>query len=206
MPSYDAVFFDFDGVLADTEPIHCECWAEVLKPLGIHVDWQIFSKCCVGVPDRRAVQILCEENGRPGDFETAWATFPLKQRLFRERTLAHPPILPETVALLKSLNGLKRAVVTASARSEIEPLLERAGVLGCLDTLVCGEDIERPKPAPDPYLTAADRLGVKRPLVVEDSDTGAASGRAAGFDVLRVASSLDVPREVRKRIGDWQVA
>jgi HAD superfamily hydrolase (TIGR01509 family) len=201
MPSYDAILFDFDGVLADTEPIHYECWVEVLKPLGIQIDWPTFLKYCIGVPDRRAVQILCERSVPPVDFDSAWATEPRKQRLFRERTLANPPIQPETVALLRSLDGLKTAVVTASSRSEIEPLLERAGVRGCLDALICREDVERPKPAPDPYLAAAKQLGVKRPLVVEDSDTGAASGIAAGFDVLRVAGAADVPKEVRRRLS-----
>ena len=58
------------------------------------------------------------------------------------------------------------------------------------------------KPSPDPYLRAAELLGAKRPLVVEDSDAGIESARSAGFDSLRVSSADMVAREVRMRLGD----
>jgi beta-phosphoglucomutase-like phosphatase (HAD superfamily) len=58
------------------------------------------------------------------------------------------------------------------------------------------------KPAPDPYLRAAELLGASNPLVVEDSDAGVASARAAGFDVLRVSSAGSVARELRKMLDE----
>jgi beta-phosphoglucomutase len=204
MAQFDSIMFDFDGVLADTEPVHCECWKEVLSPLGVHVDWPTFAAHCVGVPDREAVEILCRLSSPPVDVETAWATSHRKQEVFRARTLAAPPIGPEMVDFLKSLDGFKIAVVTASARCEIEPLLERAGVRACFDTLVCREDVERTKPTPDPYLAAARQLGVTRALVVEDSVAGEASGRAAGFEVLRVAGPAEVPSRVRARLNNFR--
>lgn len=57
------------------------------------------------------------------------------------------------------------------------------------------------KPSPEPYLLAAERLGARQPLVVEDSDAGVAAGRAAGFEVLRVTEVGKVGREVRERLG-----
>ena len=204
MPPYQAILFDFDGVLADTEPVHFQCWAEVLKPLGIHVDWPTFSKYCIGIPDRQAVEFFCHRNDPPVDLETAWAELGRKQQIFRARTLAAPPISQEMVDFLKSLTGFKLAVVTASVRSEIEPLLERAGVRDCFGALVCREDVEHTKPAPDPYLTAARQLGVTTALVVEDSDAGAASGNAAGFEVLRVRGPAEVPARVLARIIDFR--
>jgi sugar-phosphatase len=60
--------------------------------------------------------------------------------------------------------------------------------------------VARIKPAPDPYLKAAELLGSKRPLVVEDSDAGAESGRAAGFDVLRVVTPAEVPEALRRKL------
>jgi HAD superfamily hydrolase (TIGR01509 family) len=56
------------------------------------------------------------------------------------------------------------------------------------------------KPAPDPYLLAMKKLGARTALVVEDSDAGEASGRAAGLDVLRVNSPLEMPKLLRDRI------
>jgi beta-phosphoglucomutase-like phosphatase (HAD superfamily) len=58
------------------------------------------------------------------------------------------------------------------------------------------------KPAPDPYLRAAELLGASRPLVVEDSDAGVASGTAAGFEVLRLAHPETLDRELLRRIGE----
>ncbi len=80
--------------------------------------------------------------------------------------------------------------------------LVRAGIRHRFEILVCGsEEVERLKPAPDPYLLAARKLGVDRALVVEDSDAGEQSGRAAGFDVVRVRSASEVPSRVRAALG-----
>ena len=111
------------------------------------------------------------------------------------------PVPPETLALIRNLNGVKMAVVTSSGRSEVEPVLRRAGVHEFLGALVFGEDVERRKPDPGPYLLAAARLGAGNPLVVEDSAAGIASGRAAGFDVLEVSHPDEVPARVRAALG-----
>src|SRR5207249_12259483 len=92
------------------------------------------------------------------------------------------------------------AVVTSSGRLEVEPVLDRAGIRRHLGALVFGEDVQRHKLAPDPYLLAAARLGAVRPLVVEDSIAGVASARAAGFDVVQVASPSEVAPMVRWKL------
>ncbi len=201
MPMFEAVLFDFDGVLLDSEPVHYECWLEALKPLGIRSDWGAYSEYCIGIPDRDAVEHLCRRNATPVDPDAAWEQYARKTELFRARMLEDPPFLPSTVELLESLHGYKLAVVTSSARREIEPLLERAGIRRHFQVVVCREDVARHKPAPDAYLLAARLLGVTSALVVEDSEAGAASGRAAGFEVLRVPTSDSVPRLVRQRLG-----
>jgi len=67
--------------------------------------------------------------------------------------------------------------------------------------VVGGENVKRHKPAPDPYLLAAERLGLHTPLVVEDSEAGLASGRAAGFEVLAVRHPTEVPDLVGRRLA-----
>ena len=52
MPQFDSILFDFDGVLADTEPLHWATWAEVLKPLGVTLTWDYYSRHAVGIDDR----------------------------------------------------------------------------------------------------------------------------------------------------------
>jgi HAD superfamily hydrolase (TIGR01509 family) len=199
MPPYDGILFDFDGVLADSEPVHFACWRDVLAPLGIRVEWDDYAARFVGLPDRTAVEMICRDHPTVS-FEDAWNTYGRKSELFREKMLAAPPIHPETGQLLRSLGGYPMAVVTASTRREIEPVLERAGIRPLFGAVVCREDVAANKPAPDAYLLAARLLGLRRPLVVEDSDTGEAAGRAAGFDVLRVAGPLEVVARLPERL------
>ena len=201
---YEAIFFDFDGVLADSEPVHFESWREALQPVGIQLDWTTFAKYCIGVPDRDAVELLCRLNPKPIDVEVAWAQRDRKADLFAAHMLRFPPFSDEVIELVKSLSAYKLAVVTASSRQDIEPLLERAGIRSCFAALVCRDDVTRNKPAPDPYLLAARLVAVSHALVVEDSEPGAASGAAAGFDVLRVPSPAAMPRMVRERLDSFR--
>lgn len=182
MADFDSILFDFDGVLADTEPVHYASWKEALAPLGVTLDWPFFRDHCVGVDDRSMVHLLAASSDPPRDWETLWARHDEKAVLFRRHTLDSPPFAPELSGFLERLHGkYKLAVVTASARAEIEPLLAAGGLSTHFDALVCGKEAGRHKPAPDPYLRAAEVLGAGHPLVVEDSEPGLASARAAAL-------------------------
>jgi beta-phosphoglucomutase len=201
MQEFDAILFDFDGVLADTEPVHFACWAEALAPLGIRMEWDFFERRCAGVADSDMVHVIAEAALPPRNWEDLWARYPEKKQLFRDRMLSTPPFAPELDGFLEDLHGrYPLAVVTASARSEIEPLLAAAGLSRHFDALVCGKEAGRHKPAPDPYLLGAKLLNAERPLVVEDSESGLASARAAGFEALRVPSAARMPELLRRRL------
>lgn len=203
MPRVDAVLFDFDGVLADSEPVHFACWAEVLAPVGVILSWEFFRDHCVGLDDREMIRLIAAQSDPPRDWETLWARHPGKKELFSRRMLAAPPFAPGIGPLLDELHGAyKLAVVTSSARSEIEPVLAAGALLEYFDALVCGREAERLKPAPDPYLIAARLVGAQQPLVVEDSTYGIASGRAAGFDVLVIPTPAETADLVRRRLSD----
>ena len=202
MPDFDAILFDFDGVLADTEPVHFAAWAQALAPLGITFHWDFFREHCVGIDDRSMVPLFTALADPPFDPEAIWARHPEKVNLFRRWTLESPPFAPELDGFLKRLHGAhKLAVVTASARIEIEPLLAAGGIAGHFDALVCGKEAGRNKPAPDPYLHAAKLLDAKNPLVVEDSEAGIAAGRAAGFDVLVLENAAGMIEALTRRIS-----
>jgi beta-phosphoglucomutase len=198
MNKYEAILFDFDGVLADSEPVHFECWREVLKPYGIDLEWSVYAGLCIGASDRDMIGGLCHGQSREIDFDEVWKAYPGKQALFQKRMATADVFVPETLDLVHSLSGYKLAVVSSSNRQEIEPPLVRAGIRHRFDALVCGsEEVERLKPAPDPYILAARKLDVERALVVEDSDAGERSGRAAGCDVVRVYDAREVAAKVR---------
>lgn len=199
---FEAVFFDFDGVLLDSEPVHFECWNEALAPLGVSLDWENHKHLVVGASERATVEVFHRCSGTPRPFEELWAVYELKRELFSRRMERNPPFIPGLRAFFESLaNTLPLAVVSSSARCEVEPLLEAAGIRRFLAALVCGDDVERHKPEPDPYLLAARLLGIRSALVVEDSEAGMESARRAGFEALRIPSpSMTIPL-VRKRLA-----
>jgi HAD superfamily hydrolase (TIGR01509 family) len=193
MPRFDAILFDFDGVLLDSEPLHAACWAEVLAPLGVTLDWDDYRARFVGMDDREMLRIIAAEADPPLDWQTLWDRFPAKQERFRE-LMKSPPFPPGLPELLERVHrDYKLAVVSSSSRIEIEPPLEARRLRRYFEVVVTGGDVKHHKPAPEPYLLAANLLGARAPLVVEDSAPGIASGRAAGFEVLPVKSAAAMP-------------
>ncbi len=192
MSRYDALLLDFDGVLVDSEPIHWTCWRDVLARHGIELDWETYRRLCIGISDTATVEVFRSLAAGPVEFETLWAEYPEKKRLFRERVASAPLIAEPVRDLVAELHGrFRMAVVTSSARAEVEPMLVTGGVRQYFDALVCREDVTRHKPDPEPYRKAADLVGARAPLVVEDSAPGVESARAAGFAVIQVeAASL----------------
>jgi beta-phosphoglucomutase len=197
---YDSILFDFDGVLADSEPLHYRCWKEILSPYGIHLDWEVYAAHYIGTSDRLMLAQFCQAASPPVALQTLIDQYPRKRDLFREMIVRQLPFFEGCREFLETLGGYRLAVVSSSGRLEIEPSLERAGLRRYFQTLVCGGDVRQHKPAPDPYLLAAERIESRHPLVIEDSDAGVESARAAGFDVIRVNSPDEVRAAVRGRL------
>lgn len=138
---HDAILFDFDGVLADTEPIHYSCWKDLLAPFGIALEWDYYQQHCVGVADRLMVERLAATHNPPVPLDFVWPQYERKQGLFRARLEAATPFLPETTDLIENLSiAYKLAVVSSSARLEVEPPLVRAGIRPYFELLVCGKE------------------------------------------------------------------
>ena len=202
---YEAILFDFDGVLADSEPVHFECWQEILRRFDLDLDWKTYCEQGIGISDRKLLAFLSERADPPVDVELLIAEFPRKKDMFRARMLKRQPFSAEVFELLQELRGYRLAVVTSSGQTEVEPILERAGLRNYFQAIVYGGDVQQHKPAPDPYLLAVERLGVRSALAVEDSNAGEASARAAGLDVLRVGTASEMPAMLRRRLG-WTKA
>jgi len=202
MPAFDSILFDFDGVLLDSEPVHFACWAEVLAPLGVILTWDYYCERCIGVDDREMLRVMALQADPPRDWQLLWEQYPAKRELFRRRMEKAPPFDRALGPLLADLAGrFGLAVVSSSACGEIEPLLVAGGLRGHFRTVVGGDSVRRHKPDPEPYLLAADRLRSKRPLVLEDSAAGIASGRAAGFEVLPITHPAEMPELLLNRLN-----
>lgn len=195
---YDSILFDFDGVLADTEPLHYQCWREVLSGFGVELPWDYYARKCIGTSEHDTIRAYLTLATPPLEFDALWAEYPRKKELFRSMITKEVPLAPSARELLAELHGQYRmAVVSSSNRREVEPALETAGIRQYFDALVCGLEVPNLKPAPDPYLRAAELLDAKRPLVVEDSAAGVASAQAAGFDFVRISSVDEMAQAVR---------
>lgn len=179
--TYRAVIFDLDGTLLDTEAITMAAGIEAFASMGIDVD-PAFLHGLVGKDDKTGGAIIraAFPDLDPLRFDRAWVAGS------RRRMAAGIPLKPFARELL-DLIALPRAIATSSGRESAARKLA-VSRLPVFAHVVTFDDVDRPKPAPDPYLMAARLLGVDPAacLAFEDSDTGAASARAAGMTVVQV--------------------
>jgi HAD superfamily hydrolase (TIGR01509 family) len=193
---FQAVLLDFDGTLADSEPLHFDCWAQTLKPHGVRISWPEYHRRMVGVHDGLCGRMLLEEAGVAVSDNLAALVLSEKKSLYRRRICEEVTIPPGVLEFVAALAAkLPVGVVSSSLTPEVEPLLVQAGLRSGLALLVCGEHVSRLKPDPEPYLHALGMLNqngasvaASSCLVFEDSDSGVASAKAAGMTVERVSS------------------
>lgn len=185
-----AVIFDMDGTLLDTEAEHRRTMAEVAAALGWPFSDEV-QLAMVGI-HRDANRVMLR--ARFG------ADFPLEQfyadsdRLFEAALEAVIPMRPGVEPMLARLAsaGIPLAVATSTEAPYACQRLEKAGLLDYFDVIVTRNDVERPKPHPEPYLLAAKRLGVAvtDAVAVEDSYAGVRSAAGAGMATVMVPDLL----------------
>ncbi|MFV2174157.1 HAD family hydrolase [Actinomadura sp. LOL_016] len=188
----DAVLFDMDGLLIDSERLWLEVESEVMAWLG--GTWSIKQQeNLVGGSLAIAVEYMLERSGADASPEE------VGERMLagmHERLSACAPMMPGAKELLTELRtaGVTAALVSSSYRRLIEPVLDAVG-REHFALSVAGDEVANTKPHPEPYLTAAKRLGVdpSRCVVLEDSPNGVAAGEAAGCVVVAVPGVLPVP-------------
>ncbi|MFB9903436.1 HAD family hydrolase [Allokutzneria oryzae] len=194
-----AVLWDMDGTLVDSEKIWDIPLAELAVRLGGRLS-EATRAAMVGSNQERTLRLLFAEVGLPPEPEAlADAGRWLTARTGELFTAGLPwrPGAPEALRAVRD-SGVPTALVTSTVRELTELALESIG-REHFDITICGDEVTDPKPNPEPYLTAATRLGVDitRCVVVEDSPTGVAAGVAAGATVLVVP--CDVPVEPGER-------
>lgn len=189
-----AFLFDFDGVLADTEPFHWKAWVEALGSYSPKLDWETYLRRCVGTSDIQMLLFFTGITELATTVDEIRSLYPQKRKIFQDLTSARQIIDPQLVQLLKVQKNLRTAVVTSSNQVEVEPILQRAGMLAVLDTVVYGNDVTHYKPHPEPYQIALARLAVQpsEAIVFEDSPSGIRSGLDANCRVVVVGKPADL--------------
>ena len=177
-----AVLFDMDGLMFDTERIYYKAWQEAAQKAGYEITWEIYTQLVARNSEyigRVLRQILGED-------------FPYEQVLEEKRRLSDAMIeaegiqrKPGLLTLLDALEakGIKKAVATSSFREKALHYLELGKVKARFDWIICGSDVAESKPNPEIFLKAAANLGVapKHCLVLEDSRLGIQAAKAANM-------------------------
>jgi beta-phosphoglucomutase-like phosphatase (HAD superfamily) len=183
------VIFDLDGVLINSEPLHCRAFQDVLAPYGVILTERDYFAQYLVYSDREVLERLLQDVGALDDAVAA------KERRYWELLEAGVPAFQDGLALLARSDGWRVGRATASIRREAELALRTLGIRERFGAVVAREDCRRGKPDPEPYLRAAGLLGLlpRRCIVVEDAPGGVRAAKAAGM--LCVAVTHSCPRE-----------
>jgi HAD superfamily hydrolase (TIGR01509 family) len=192
-----AVIFDMDGVLVDSEPLHLRVTREVLGPVGTAYT-EATTREFIGRPVPEMLAALIRRHRLPGrlaDYEARY-----DHRLMA--LLAEPRAPREGVVwLLAELRrrGCRVGIASSSRQTWIDAMLRSLGMAGRFDAVVGADAVARPKPAPDVYLAAAERLNVPPAecIAIEDSPAGVQAARAAGMTVIGLVTRDVDPGRLR---------
>jgi beta-phosphoglucomutase len=200
LPRPDAVIFDFDGVIVDSEPLHYKAFREVLEPLGIGFPWEEYVDTYMGFDDRDAFLEAFRAHGKDLDDRRLMQLVASKSAIFLDIVSDGVRAYPGTVSLITSLDasGLPLAISSGALRSDILPILDILGITRCFPHIISADDVRKSKPDPECYSLAFRRLKGAHPLristpdrclVIEDTPAGIRSAKLAGLNVLAVTNS-----------------
>ncbi len=216
-----AIVFDFDGVIANSEPLHYRAFRDVLREWRVDLREPDYYERYLGYDDVSAFRHIAADRGIEWDEERI-ADLVVAKAAMMERLEADGSILFPGAegAVRQAAAALPLAIASGALGAEIRRVLDRAGLTPCFQTIVGAEDAARSKPAPDPYQKAVALLGLSAGsaagllaaecVAIEDSPWGLQSARAAGLRTVAVAQTyardaLDADLVIAS-IGDLEVA
>jgi len=189
-----AVIFDLDGVLVDATEWHFEALNRALKLFGYQISRYEHLAAYNGLPTRTKLEMLSIEKGLPTALHGLINR--LKQVYTREEILRHcwPSFDKEYMLSRLKRDGLRMAVCTNAISETAELMLVRTGLRSYFEFVISNEEIKKPKPDPEIYRMALERLGLKpgQVVVVEDAQPGVEAAKGAGVRVLQVAGFPEV--------------
>jgi len=189
-----AVLFDFDGVIADTENVHVAAWQRTFGVMG----WVESDEICARaseIDDRDFVREVFDRRKIDGDVE-GWVA--RKQVLTREILADSPRLYPGVARLVDRLaTRVRLGIVTTTWRSNVEIVLRASKLADSFEFVIAKEDVRNPKPDPEGYRMAVDRLGLplSEVIALEDSPTGLEAARSAGLKTIAIGH--------RRPTGEW---
>lgn len=197
---YDAVVFDMDGVIFDSERAVMQCWKELAEKYQIpDIEQAVLS--CTGTTMKRTREIMLETYGADFPYDTyAKESSVIYHSRYDGGRLPMKPGVVELLTFLKE-EGKKIALASSTRRPTVVNQLKNAGILDFFDQVICGDMVERSKPAPDIFLKACEELGVKPECAyaIEDSYNGIRAAYAGKLHPIMVPDLLPETAEMRKK-------
>jgi beta-phosphoglucomutase-like phosphatase (HAD superfamily) len=190
-----AVVFDMDGLLFDTERLHARAALAAAKEVGCPLEMDVFLKL-LGTTEAR--RILAEHYGESYPFDALRVAWGGHMKGLLDSDLQMKVGALELLDLLDDL-AVPRAIATSSSHATVEDHLARLDLVGRFHHVVAHGDYANSKPAPDPFLKAAERLGVdpRHCLALEDSLNGVRSASSAGMMTVMVPDLIQPTAEIR---------
>lgn len=189
-----AIIFDMDGVLIDAKEWHYEALNRALRLFGFEISRYEHLATYDGLPTSKKLDMLSVQTGLPKKLHRFINE--MKQQYTTElvRSLCRPHFKHEYALSKLKAAGYQLAVASNSVRNSVELMMENARLKPYLNFMLSNEDVEKPKPSPDIYLKAIDKLGlaVKECLIVEDNEHGIRAATASGAHLLVVQNVDEV--------------
>lgn len=186
MPQRQAIIFDMDGLMVDSEPLARQAWDQVLQTYGCEMTDDVYRQM-IGRRTDQAAQIVTDNYQLPMTGDELMAK---KTVIFHEIRAQGIPAMPGLMALQTAIKerGIPWAVATSSPRDHAEIILTQLGLTADCHAIAAGNEVAHGKPAPDIYLLAAKRLGIDPSvcLALEDSEPGCTAANAAGMTVIAI--------------------
>ena len=199
MATLTAIIFDFDGVIADTEPLHFAGFRQTLAEIGISLTESDYYANYLGYGDRDCFIAALTAHQRPTDPASLAQLMQRKAYAYLESVKDHLAIFPGVHEFVREAAAAHPlAIASGALRHEIEVILEQAGLREEFLHITSAEDVTSGKPDPQPFLHALTALNRERQeqaitagscLVIEDSIPGIRSAKTAGMKVLAVANT-----------------
>lgn len=194
-----ALIFDFDGVVMDSEPIHYEAFRQTVAPLGVDFSWEAYCADYLGFDDREGFVAILSDAGRTPDTYDLADLIAAKTQIVQHLLATSTDAIPGTVEMLRAANdaGIPVAICSGALRIEVEVACEALGILDRVRLIVGADDVERSKPDPESYRLALSRLGEvlgqslnpAACVAIEDSPVGLQSAIGAGLRTCALATS-----------------
>ncbi len=192
MPPVAAIVFDFDGVLANSEPLHLRAYQQVLDGVGITVDRDEYYDRYLGFDDVGAFRAVAAARGRSWSDEEIAALVARKTVVFDQMIGSAEMLYPESTACVVRLAArFPLGIASGAQKHEIMAVLRSSGLAGHFEFVVAAGDTPRSKPAPDPYQRAAHLHGLPPAscLAIEDSRWGIESAQSAGLRCIGITTT-----------------